>query len=303
VRIGIDVPPNAPDGRLLDAAGVMRRATMIEDAGLDGIWNGDASYFRGVYTEVDPFQWMLLAAAATTRIELGLTVLQVPLREPVDLAQRLLTIHALAGGRFTAGVGAGSTRGGAFDAVGVSFEDRFKILHSHMSVIRRLLDGEQVGPAQIPPWPGTKGGPRFILGAWHSPLSLKRAVSEYDGWMSSSALTSLNVMAEGIKRYRDLGGQRAMTTTCRIDLRAPDTPLDRDTAFNLVCGPGQAAERLHQLAELGFDDVCLRFVDYREKPGLGRANFTADDLAEIRSLLPRDTRENPAIARTEGDAR
>lgn len=290
MRIGIDIPPNAPDGRLLDAAGIMKRARMIEDSGLDGIWNGDASYFRGVYTEVDPFQWMLLAAAATQRIEVGLTVLQVPLREPVDLAQRLLTIHALTGGRFTAGVGAGSTRGGAFDAVDVPFEDRFKVMYSHMSTIRRLLNGEVVGQAQLPPFPGTKGGPRFVLGAWHSPVSLKRAVSEYDGWMTSCALTSLKVMGEGIKRYRDLGGQRAMTTTCRVDLRAPDKPLDREAPFNLMCGPQQAAERLHEVMELGFDDICLRFADYREKPGLGRANFTAEDLAEIRSLVPRDPR-------------
>jgi alkanesulfonate monooxygenase SsuD/methylene tetrahydromethanopterin reductase-like flavin-dependent oxidoreductase (luciferase family) len=294
VRIGIDIPLNGPDGTLLDAAGIMTRARMIEDSGLDGIWNGDASYFRGVYTEVDPFQWMLLAAAATRHVEVGLTVLQVPLREPVDLAHRLLTIHALTNGRFTAGVGAGSTKRGAFDAVGVPFDDRFKILHAHMAKVRALLAGEQVGEAQLPPWPRAKGGPPFILGAWHSPVSLKRAVSEYDGWMSSSALTSLNVMGESIKRYRDLGGKRAMTTTCRIDLRAPDQPLDRNAAFNLMCGPVQAAERLHEVQELGFDDICLRFVDYREKPGLGRANFTAEDLAEIRSLLEPHSRAKPA---------
>jgi alkanesulfonate monooxygenase SsuD/methylene tetrahydromethanopterin reductase-like flavin-dependent oxidoreductase (luciferase family) len=294
MRIGIDIPPNEPDGRLLDAKGVMAKAKMIEDAGLDGIWSGDASYFRGSYTEVDPFQWSLLAAAATEHIEVGLTVFQVPLREPVDLAQRLLTIHALTGGRFTAGVGAGSTLRGAFEAVDVSYEDRFKIFHAHMAKIRRLLDGEEVDNAVLPPWPGTKGGPRFVLGAWHSPVSLKRAVRDYDGWMSSSGLTNIKVMAEGIKRYRDLGGQRAMTTTCRVDLRAPDSKLDEDGPFTLICGPKEAAERLNRLVELGFDDVCLRFVDYREDQSHRRLNFTADDLAEIRSLLPKDTSALPA---------
>jgi hypothetical protein len=45
------------------------------------------------------------------------------------------------------------------------------------------------------------------------------------------------------------------------------------------------------VAELGFDDICLRFVDHTHPgPGLGNANFTAADLEEIRSLLPRDTR-------------
>lgn len=287
MRIGIDIPPNTPDGRLLDAKGLMARAKMIEDAGLEGIWFGDASYFRGSYTEVDPLQWCLLAAAATEHIEVGLAVLQVALREPVDLAQRLLTIHALTGGRFTAGVGAGSTYRGAFQAVHVSYDDRFKIFHAHMAKIRKLLDGEEVDDAVLPAWPGTKGGPSFVLGAWHSPVSLRRAARDYDGWMSSSGLTSIKIMTEGIKRYRDLGGQRAMTTTCRIDLSAPSTKLDENGPFTLLCGREEAAARLHRLTELGFDDVCLRFVDHKEEAANRRRNFTAEDLAEIRSLLPR----------------
>lgn len=292
MRIGIDVPPNDENGHLLDARGIMKRARMIEDAGLDGIWNGDASYFRGRYTEVDPLLWMVLAAAATEDIEVGLTVYQVPLREPVDLAQRLMTMQALTRGRFTCGVGAGSTEQGAFEAVGVPFEDRFRIFYEKMDVIRRLLNGEQVGPALIPPWPEARGGPRFVLGAWHSEVSLRRAVREYDGWMSSSGMTSIRVMEEGIKRYRDLGGKRAMTTTCRVDLRAPSTSLAEDAPFNLVCGPEEAAARLQRVADLGFDDICLRFVDHTyQGPGLGHANFSAEDLEQIRALFPKDGRK------------
>ncbi|HEY0247213.1 MAG TPA: LLM class flavin-dependent oxidoreductase [Gryllotalpicola sp.] len=288
MRIGVDVPPLRADGTLLDAKELMAKAKMIEDAGLDGIWTGDASYYRGQYTEVDPLQWSLVAAAGTERIEVGLTVLQVPLREPVDLAQRLLTIHALSNGRFTAGVGAGSTLRGAFEAVHVDYENRFKIFHAHMDKIRRLLNGEEVDDAVIPPFPGTEGGPRFVLGAWSSPVSLTRAVRDYDGWMSSSGLTSITVMSEGIARYRDLGGQRAMTTTCRIDLSAPDEKLDEDGPFTLICGPAEAEERLGRLAELGFDDVCLRFVDRNEAPSQRRRSFTSEDLEQIRSLLPKD---------------
>lgn len=287
MRIGIDIPQNNPDGTLLDLKQVMAKAKMIEDVGLDGIWSGDASYFRGHYTEVDPIQWSLAAAAGTEHIEIGLTVLQVPLREPVDLAQRLLTIHALTGGRFTAGVGAGSTYKGAFEAVHVDYDNRFKIFHAAMDKIMRLLDGETVDDAVLPPFPGTKGGPPFVLGAWHSPVSLKRAVRDYDGWMSSSGLTNIKVMGEGIKKYRDLGGRRAMTTTCRVDLNAPDCKLDEDGPFTLICGPKEAAERLNRLVELGFDDVCLRFVDHRETQAGRRRNFNAEDLAQIRSLLPK----------------
>jgi hypothetical protein len=81
-------------------------------------------------------------------------------------------------------------------------------------------------------------------------------------------------MSEGIKRYKDIGGTRAITTTCRIDLRAPNRMLSDEEPFKLICGPQEAAERLDRLAELGFDDVCLRFVDHRERFGFATPSFS-----------------------------
>jgi alkanesulfonate monooxygenase SsuD/methylene tetrahydromethanopterin reductase-like flavin-dependent oxidoreductase (luciferase family) len=262
---------------------------MVEAAGLDGVWKGDGSYFRGQYTEVDPLMWVLLVAAATETIEVGLAAYQVALREPVDLAQRLMTITALTRGRVTCGVGPGSTDTGSLAAVGVPFAQRFGVFHERMATLRRLLDGEPVGAALIPPWPEAVPGPRFVLGAWYGDRSVRLAAEQYDGWMSSAEMTSLRVMADGIRRYRDLGGTRAMTVTCRIDLRGPNRTLDEDGPFDLLCGPEEAAYRVHRLMELGFDDLCLRFVDHRTDPPTPR-EFTADDLHQIRSLVPRDLR-------------
>ncbi|OLT12168.1 hypothetical protein BJF78_24875 [Pseudonocardia sp. CNS-139] len=90
-----------------------------------------------------------------------------------------------------------------------------------------------------------------------------------------------------------------MTTTCRVDLRAPNAALAEDGPFTLICGPEEAAERLHRVAELGFDDVCLRFVDHRETGANRRAQFSAEDLEQIRSLLPKDARV-PAPGRRAG---
>lgn len=286
MRIGLDFP-GFHGGERYDAHRYMQWAAMIEASGLDGIWLGDTTYSRGGIARYDPLMLILLALAGTEHVEVGSTVVQIPLHNPVDYAQRLMTVAGLSRNRFTAGVGSGSTEMGAFDVYGVPFEDRFKILHSHMDVIRRLLKGEQVGSAILPPWPETRNGPHLVLGAWYSGVSIKRAATEYDGWMSSSGRTNIKIMEEGIKRYRDLGGRRAMTVTCSIDLTAANEPLKDDEGFNLVCGPKEAAERLHRVAELGFDDICCHF----RREGKGGAPFTAADLEEIRSLLPKDDRK------------
>jgi alkanesulfonate monooxygenase SsuD/methylene tetrahydromethanopterin reductase-like flavin-dependent oxidoreductase (luciferase family) len=289
MRLGMDIPLVDGAGATLDAAGVMQRARLVEEAGFDGIWNGDASYFRGGYTEVDPLQWMLLAMSATTRIEVGLAVYQVPLRHPVDLAQRLMTLHALSGGRFTCGVGPGSMAAGAFEAVGVDFDDRFRLLHAHMATIRGVLSGAEVDGVLIPPLPGAADGSMpFVLGVWRSPRLLAIAARDYDGWMTSCAKTSLHDMRESIARYRDAGGTRAMTTTCRVDLDGTRRPMTDDDPFQLICGADEAQERLARLAELGFDDVGLRFVT-EERPMIGMSDYDAEQLARIRALFPRVT--------------
>jgi luciferase-like monooxygenase len=108
MRIAINMPLQDSDGVPLDAKGIMRRARMVEDAGLDGIWMGDG--ISPNMTRPDALMWLLVACAATDRIEVGTSILQIPLRNPVELAQRFLTLQALTRGRFTVGVGAGSTK-------------------------------------------------------------------------------------------------------------------------------------------------------------------------------------------------
>src|SRR5215469_5473267 len=157
MRIAINMPLKDFEGNPLDAKGIMARARMVEEAGLDGIWMGDG--ISPNMTRPDALMWLLMAVAGTNTIEVGTSVLQVPLRNPVELAQRFLTLQALSRGRFTVGVGAGSTRSN-HESVGVDFNQRFALLKDHMEVIRRLCAGETVGVANLNPWPSAKGGPR-----------------------------------------------------------------------------------------------------------------------------------------------
>jgi alkanesulfonate monooxygenase SsuD/methylene tetrahydromethanopterin reductase-like flavin-dependent oxidoreductase (luciferase family) len=255
----------------------MARARLIETLGFDGIWVGD-TIGRAATARPDVLAWLAVAAAGTEHIELGTAVIQVPLRHPVELAQRLSTLHAITGGRFVAGLGAGSTRAD-FDAVGVDYAQRFRIFAEAVPVIRQLCDGAQVGAANLRPWPQAAGGPPMLIGSWESGLWVRRAAREYDGWQGSG-LTTLKALTEGIKRFRDAGGKRAMVNTIDVDLHLPNQKLGDDERFTLRCGPEEAADRLNALAELGYDDACLT------RQGHSEADITEEDLILIRSLVP-----------------
>jgi alkanesulfonate monooxygenase SsuD/methylene tetrahydromethanopterin reductase-like flavin-dependent oxidoreductase (luciferase family) len=309
MRVAMNVPIKGPDGvRPSDAKTVALRAQWVEQAGLDGIWFGDG---LPIMARPNPLMWLLIAGNATEHVELGTSVLIAPSRHPYVMAQDFLTLEALLPGRFTIGVGAGSGRAGA-EAMGYEFDDRFKRLHSHMAQVREICggaspiefganasnaaapqhggDAPQRMPAMVP-WGQLVGGPRFVLGAWHSEISLRRAVREYDGWMCSAGRTNFNTMKEAIHMFRDLGGKRAMVSTCLTDLRAESKPQTDDDSFYLQCSPEEARDRLGRLDELGFDDILLVKANHEKPLALYEPDFTLEELEEIRSLLPKDDRK------------
>jgi alkanesulfonate monooxygenase SsuD/methylene tetrahydromethanopterin reductase-like flavin-dependent oxidoreductase (luciferase family) len=271
MRLGINVPFTDEQGNALTAAAVMQKAKAIEAAGFDGIWIGD-QVGRG-NQRPDPIMWVVAAAAGTERIEVGTAILQVPLRRPVELAQRLLTAHALTGGRFTAGVGAGSTPAD-FEAVGVEFEARFRLLNEALKTMRALCRGERVGAADLRPWPNTLGGPPILVGAWVNGRWVERAAHDFDGWLASGGRTNFRALRDGIKRYREAGGKRAVVATVPVDLSASGGTLGDDDAFTLRCPPDEAKARLERVQELGYDDVLLV-----------HEHQTDASLRQIRSLL------------------
>jgi alkanesulfonate monooxygenase SsuD/methylene tetrahydromethanopterin reductase-like flavin-dependent oxidoreductase (luciferase family) len=270
------LPHQRPDGSAMSTTDISRRARLIEDVGFDGIWYGD-SIGRGPKPRPDVLMCLAVAGAATQHVELGTAILQVPLRNPVDLAQRLLTLHGLTGGRFSAGLGAGSTRAD-FDAVGADYERRFQTFSQALAIMRGLFSGKQVGAANLQPWPDTRGGPPMLIGSWHSGRWLRRAAQEYDGWIASG-LTSFNAIAEGIQRYRDAGGKRAVVGTVSVDLRVPSAKLKDDEPFHLRCDVQEAGVRLQRLADLGYDDTLLTALNHTED------DITHADLVALRALV------------------
>jgi alkanesulfonate monooxygenase SsuD/methylene tetrahydromethanopterin reductase-like flavin-dependent oxidoreductase (luciferase family) len=154
-------------------------------------------------------------------------VLQVPLRNPVELAHRILTAHLISGGRLLLGVGAGSTRAD-FDALGLDFTERLQAFEDALPVMRRLWRGEKVGAANLTPWPTALGGPAVLIGSWGGKRWIPRAAQEFDGWIASAGRTNLNTLTEGIQRYRAAGGKRAIATNISVDLTGPTEPCPDD---------------------------------------------------------------------------
>jgi alkanesulfonate monooxygenase SsuD/methylene tetrahydromethanopterin reductase-like flavin-dependent oxidoreductase (luciferase family) len=264
-RLGISFPtPIKGNGVPVSGAELIEGAQEIEELGFYGIWIADA-IGRG-YFSPDPLVGLAAVAGATRRLELGTCILQVPLANPVTLARRILSVALVAGGRLVVGVGAGSTVAD-FEAVGADFGGRFKSLDDALVTMKALWQGEQVGAAQLDPWPNMLGGPPILVGAWAGKW-IERAASDLDGWIGSGAKAgstrpdgsyrqaTWERVEAAVQRFRSCGGRRAILASVVADLDGegsaePDRPVD------LRCPPDEARRRLRRLAQIGFDDIVV----------------------------------------------
>jgi len=287
MRIGFSLPFRHKDGTAPTGREVAAVAKAIEAAGFDGIWIADA-VARGGAILPDPLAWLGVAAASTEQVELGTAILQLPVRAPVELAQRVLTLHALSNGRFRFGVGTGSNERD-YKAAGADFSRRFSTLSEYAAIIRALCRGEQVGEARLVPWSNTLGGPPMLVGSWVSPIWIRRAARDFDGWLTSGGGPSGNTfrnLKDGIKIYREAGGMRAMIATVQVDLTAESEPLSDETRLTLRCSPQEALHRVKAAEALGYDDLLLRKDDLVETDVL--------EVAALLGLKPRAPAGAPA---------
>src|SRR5215212_4886004 len=187
-----------PDGGLMDRIADLARRT--EAAGFPGIWLGD-SLGRGRPT-LDPLSVLALLSCATRRVELGVSVLQLPLRNPVELAHRVQSVQALSGNRLVLGIGSGSTRAD-FELLGYDYDTRFRAFRQAIDTMRKVWNGEPVNGGTLSMWPGCNGGPPILIGAWRSPRWITYAAREAQGWTPSGRYSTLDDLEQGMKIYRE----------------------------------------------------------------------------------------------------
>ena len=116
-------------GENLDAYGdasIGGQAGGRQPTGPDGSW-------------LEPLMVLMAIAATTTRIRLGTSILLAALRRPAVLAKQLATLDVLSEGRVDLGVGVGWQRE-EYEAAGLSFEDRGRLLDHTLEVCRDVVD-------------------------------------------------------------------------------------------------------------------------------------------------------------------
>jgi probable F420-dependent oxidoreductase len=121
-------------------------ARRVEDSGVDVLLVRDHFTTGPFGPQLAPLSALAAAAAVTSRLRVGTMVLSNDYRHPALLAHEVATLHAISGGRFELGLGAGWYQP-EYQAAGISFDAagrRIDRLEETLDLLTRLFRGERV---------------------------------------------------------------------------------------------------------------------------------------------------------------
>jgi len=187
IPFGIALPHRSPDP--IDIAAVRHVAQRADALGFRDLWVTENTLDH-VFC-FDSVVLLTYAAALTTTIRLGVSVMVLSIHQPIHVAHQIATLDYLSNGRAVLGVGLG--RNHHYTQFQVPREQRVRRFRESVELIRALWTGSEVNyqgsifqldGATMAPKPVQKPGPPIWFGGGH-PDAIRRAATIADGWMGS----------------------------------------------------------------------------------------------------------------------
>jgi len=283
IALGMSLPHRSPDPlTMTTVASVARRA---EELGFRDLWVTENTIDQG--TCFDPVVILTYAAAITTRIGVGASVVVLPIHSPLMVAHQWATLDFVSGGRAILAVGLGRDHHYRDFQIPVSgrvtrFREEVDLIKALWTEDKVTFRGEmyQVENLTLATRPAHKPRPPLWMGVGH-PNAVRRAARIADGWMGSggSSIADFKTSVPILKQELEKAGRDPATfpiskrvfmavderpAVARAELNRWFTEVYHNPAGTDASGihgtPEQVAERLEELVAAGANHLLLNPV-------------------------------------------
>jgi probable F420-dependent oxidoreductase len=287
IPFGMSLPHRSPDSlgvNGFDMDAIRTVAQRAEAYGFRDLWVTENTFDH--VTCFDPVVLLTYAAALTSRIRLGASVLVLPVHDPRWVAHQWATLDTVSNGRAVMGIGIG--RPPHYQEFEIPMDGRVARFRESLAVIRALwssdsvthdgrfyhLENARLGlrPVQtpLPVW----------MGVGH-PDAIRRSAALADGWMGAGGSTiedfrrAVPVLHEALEKAGrdpatfpiskrifmmvDENSERARADLHRWYAEVYHNPGGTDTS-GLHGTPEHVAERLEALIDMGANHLLLNPV-------------------------------------------
>ncbi len=286
VRISIAVANQALRNgrRIYDIPGFLAECAAADHSGFDFAYTGEKHVGDTSYSP-SPFVMATLALSNTVRLRFGISLVVLPLHNPVHVAEQAAVIDAAFPGRFRLGVGLGSAPDD-FAVFGVPYRERASRLQTGLEAIDSFRSRHPMPPgagwpaSSVPARDPALGDDRLevFLGAW-SEAGVRRAARMADGWITGPVRTvaALEHLAAVYRSECERVGKRP-----RIVMLREAWLEDTDEEARAVIGPHVLAyHRIYLEGHHVYDSRWDPWIDEISSP----LDLTLDDILTDRLLI------------------
>jgi probable F420-dependent oxidoreductase len=300
MRFGFALPQV---GSAVGPEGLVTVAKRAEDLGFDSLWVldrilwpvaprvpypiGDGSLPVKYKSVLDPLETLTFAAAHTSRVALGTSVLNIPWYNPVLLARQLTTLDVLSAGRLRIGFGIGWSPD-EYEAADAPWQERGKRADELIQALKKIWTTDpvefqgkyyRIPKSVIGPKPVQKPHPPIYMAAY-TPAAMKRVVAEANGWFPVGIpLSAIGPMFDGIKGMAKDAGRdpSALALIVRANIEIHNTPIRKDRV-DFTGTLEQIAEDIKTTEKLGAAEIVF---DVQFSPGVETAKDMVSRMEQV----------------------
>ena len=279
----MSLPHRSPDTLTMATVGAVARRA--EELGFRDLWVTENTADQG--TCFDPVVILTYAAAITSRIGVGASVVVLPIHSPLMVAHQWATLDFVSGGRAILAVGLGREHHYRDFQIPVGarvtrFREEVEVIKALWSEPKVTFHGEfyQIENVSLATRPVQRPRPPLCMGVGH-PNAVRRAARIADGWMGSggSSIADFKASVPILKQELEKAGRDPASfpiskrvfmavdeqpEVARAELNRWFTEVYHNPAGTDASGihgtPEQVAERLEELVAAGANHLLLNPV-------------------------------------------
>ena len=306
MKLGFALPHIGP---IATGDNIRRASLEAEDLGYHSLWTNervllplkqkspypvtaDGILNREYHTVYEHLTVLTFASAVTSRIRLGVSVINIPFYNPVMLGRRVATMDQLSDGRVTLGVGL-SWSEDECEVNNVPFKERGRIGEEAIEALKAVWGPNPVEyhgkyfdipPSIIGPKPVQKPHPPLLMGAF-VPKALDRAGRLADGFTGCCApvealISMMNTVKEAaLARGRDAD---SLQFVMRCLVTRTDQPVEEEGRSVTVGSWDQIRSDVRRMAEAGVDEA---FFDVAFQPDVDDLTSYLGYMDKFRAIL------------------
>jgi probable F420-dependent oxidoreductase len=253
MRFGFIVP-NLLSPVSSSATAIKTSAQLAEAVGFATLWTTDHILMPEEYPQygqgTEAIATIAYLAGVTERIGLGLSVLILPMRNPLVVAKQIASIIHLSGREFIVGIGVGWNRD-EYGFLNADFTRRGKLNDEYITILRKLWSQPSPEHSGTHTFSGVLSFPTLdpLPSIWiggSSDAALKRAATLGDGFHPNPP-EQISDYAAQVAHVREIAGERPITMSMRLTL-------------DVRQGTAEAIDHLHQLQEAGLEYPAVNLV-------------------------------------------